>query len=187
MADLGVITTGGFSKIPYCIFGSVFTPCIPGYSTIFSIIQKNANKYSIINAWVLTSTYGMTTKTSKSVHLYNFPAVSVLYRSNKPISLIVPFWIYDTFVPMKSGDSINGLSTSGTISGVVKVENVIRSNMIVRLYYKRNGRLIASTLTNSNGAFTFYGLEAGKAYYTVLAFNSEEGFNAIAMDSITPV
>jgi len=79
------------------------------------------------------------------------------------------------------------LDTLGSIVGTVKVEGALRTGMLVRLYYKTNGILIASTKTDVNGRFRFDFLEIGKPLYTVLSFNLDESFNAVVMDGVSPV
>jgi hypothetical protein len=79
------------------------------------------------------------------------------------------------------------LDTLGSIVGTVKVEGGLRTDMLVRLYYKTTGILIASTKTDANGSFRFDFLEVGKPLYTALSFNLDESFNAVVMDGISPV
>lgn len=75
--------------------------------------------------------------------------------------------------------------TTGYISGIVKVEGVLWSNVIVRLYYEDNGFFIGYTYTDENGEFRFDELEYNVPKYTVIAYH--EGFNAMVMRSVAPV
>ncbi len=75
---------------------------------------------------------------------------------------------------------------TGMISGIVKVEGVLWSNKLVRLYRKVNGLLVGETATDINGYFVFYHIQFDvQTKYFVIA--SHEGFNAVVMDDIIPV
>jgi len=74
--------------------------------------------------------------------------------------------------------------TSGRISGVVKIEGVLRGNIIVRLYYKRTGSIVKEVRTLQDGSFIFKDIPMNGEKYLVLA--SSEGFNAVVFDDVLP-
>lgn len=77
------------------------------------------------------------------------------------------------------------LDTSGSLYGTAKVHGQIWANTIIRLYYRPNGFLIQSDLSDDLGKFHFDFLEVGKPYYTVVAF--KDGKNALIADSVSPI
>jgi len=102
-----------------------------------------------------------------------------------PQSSILAVWGFDYL--NNTREKLKFPDLSGHIQGTVKVEGVLRKDIIVRLYYIPNGLFIASTLTNSLGEFRFNNLEVGKDLYDVYAYVEAESFNAVVFHKIRPV
>lgn len=76
---------------------------------------------------------------------------------------------------------------NGTISGTVKVQDVLQNRIRVSLYYRKTGALIQSTFTNALGEFEFKcGLNRNNADYYAVAI-TEQPFNAQVFDKLTPI
>jgi len=80
------------------------------------------------------------------------------------------------------GISTTLLDVSATIDGVVTVEGVIWSNVLVRLYYRQSGTQIDFTYTNEQGEFVFRNLVKDKRDFFVVAFKDD--YNAIVIDEV---
>lgn len=81
------------------------------------------------------------------------------------------------------------VDSSGKIYGTVLMEGVLTRGVRVGLYSRATGRLMANTVTASDGSFTFKGLDSALAEgYFVVAFDPAEApsFNAKIFDKLTP-
>ncbi len=83
-------------------------------------------------------------------------------------------------------DGLN-LDSSGEISITVQVEGVVQAGMRVRLVHRKTHVTIGDSHTASDGTITFKNLnrDATGDYYAI-AF-SEEDYNALIYDKLTPV
>jgi hypothetical protein len=85
--------------------------------------------------------------------------------------------------------------TNGAISGTVQDETTpgnytAKSGIVVRLYWRLTGQLIASDTSDESGLFSFSGLDpAETGAYFVLAFDDSSGtvYNIAPADLLTPV
>lgn len=55
----------------------------------------------------------------------------------------------------------------GTLEGVVKVKDILSPGALVRLYEEESREYIAETITDSDGNFSFSGLNPDKKYFMV--------------------
>lgn len=79
------------------------------------------------------------------------------------------------------------IDRSGTISGTVKVQDVLQNRVRVSLYYRKTGALIQSTYTNESGEFLFRcGLNRNVADYYAVAI-TEQSYNAQVFDKLQPI
>ncbi len=91
------------------------------------------------------------------------------------------------------GVNILSLDASGAISGAVDEETAPstytpKSGATVRLYYRPNGLLIATTTTDGSGNFSFSGLDtADLENYSAVAVDDDAGtdWNLAVADRIT--
>jgi hypothetical protein len=74
----------------------------------------------------------------------------------------------------------------GSITGVVKKDLIPQPNVMVYLYYRLTGRLIATRITDSLGQFAFFdiGLSKVRSDYFVTALSSS--YEAVTSDNILP-
>lgn len=73
---------------------------------------------------------------------------------------------------------------SGTISGIVTIENIPGSRK-VRLYRKHDGMLLRETWSAPNGAYSFSNLDPAWEYF-VVAHDHLRVYNGVIQDMITP-
>lgn len=73
---------------------------------------------------------------------------------------------------------------SGTISGIVTIENIPGSRK-VRLYRKHDGMLLRETWSAANGAYSFSNLDPAWEYF-VVAHDHLRVYNGVIQDMITP-
>lgn len=85
------------------------------------------------------------------------------------------------------GDNTSWKTTdrSGTLSGVVKLSGTIEPNSVVHLYYRVTGERIATFRSNAIGEYSFSGLDKNSSKY-YLVFITEEDFNTLTFDKLTP-
>lgn len=85
--------------------------------------------------------------------------------------------------------SING-NVSGTISGIIKINDVVVSNVRVALIYRSNMLPLDFTFTDGAGAYSFSGLNPNDiGEFMVIAIDPQIGspYNyTIARDHLTP-
>jgi hypothetical protein len=73
---------------------------------------------------------------------------------------------------------------SGTISGLVTIENIPGSRK-VRLYRKHDGRLMRETWSAPNGAYSFANIDPTLEYF-VVAHDHLRVYNGVIQDMLTP-
>jgi hypothetical protein len=73
---------------------------------------------------------------------------------------------------------------TGTISGVVTIENIPGSRK-VRLYRKHDGRLMRETWSAVNGAYSFSNIDPSLEYF-VVAHDHLRVYNGVIQDMLTP-
>ena len=116
------------------------------------------------------------------------PAIGVVFSRTPPT------------LTMRNADSVKKLigqawfgveglnsDSGGSISVTVKVEGVIQVDMLVRCMHRKTGIEVNAGYTDENGQITFSDLnrDATGEYY-VIAF-SEQDYNALIYDKLTPV
>lgn len=77
---------------------------------------------------------------------------------------------------------------NGRIQGTTLVEGLLTPNLLVRVYHRESGDLVAEARSNGSGVFTFDGLaEVPEAYYVVgLDPAGGYAYNAKIFDLMTP-
>ena len=85
--------------------------------------------------------------------------------------------------------SLAGYPVGGTISGNVKISGASAGGVVVRLYYRDNGAIVDQAISNSNGNYSFVGLNTAdpKAFYVVFIDpNKDAPYNyTVARDHIS--
>ena len=136
-----------------------------------------ATRNNLVNTNVSSKAPALTRRNSPLVR--NKPSRS---RSLASVEAL-PVWRSD------AGAAFNGaflaVDRSGKIRGTVKVGAVVVPRGAVHLYYRTNGVLINKTLTDTNGAFTFSGLDRSDANYYAVAIDSP--YNAQVFDMVVPL
>ena len=117
------------------------------------------------------------------------PSLSVVYKPTKINR--VPGYNLEPQTPQrilfaKGGTwSLETVTTgSGTISGIVTIENIPGSRR-VRLYRKHDGMLIRETWSAANGAYSFPRIDPNWEYF-VVAHDHLRVYNGVIQDMLTP-
>jgi len=74
----------------------------------------------------------------------------------------------------------------GSISGVVKVNNVIYPNQVVVCFRARDHRIVGKTTSGPDGSYSFLDLDPSQKYY-VVAHDGSGVYNGVIQDQITPL
>lgn len=99
---------------------------------------------------------------------------------------IIPIWAYDSrgYFPNTSVSQV-GVSITGTISGQIQEDGTPVSGKHVYLFYRPLNRLIIHTISDSNGNYTFTGLEPNSNQYYVVSLNNLPlSYDAVIHDTI---
>jgi len=73
------------------------------------------------------------------------------------------------------------------ISGIVKYNDVVSINNIVRLYDRQTGRLIAETISDASGLYVFDNLGDNNLKYVICLDKSNPiSYNALIIDRLIP-
>lgn len=154
-------------------------------------VQSKNAKINALQSWKETLLRSVTAyrplKVSSTNHSTIFipPPVKVVEveKSNRHHTA---YWSYHLKTPRLNFPFDDPLiDTSGSITGVVKVEGILTEGIPVSLIFKPNNLEIGRCTTDSKGRFRFDYLEFNKDFYTVIAH--KEGYNAAVKDSVRPV
>jgi hypothetical protein len=75
------------------------------------------------------------------------------------------------------------MSSTGIVSGVVKIGGTVASDKNVRLYKKDTGEFVKEMLSARNGSFSFNNLPNDKEYFVVI-HDTSGTYNAVVSDSL---
>lgn len=126
---------------------------------------------------------------------WSIPAGVALTRIT-PASQLLPVWKADV---ISSSTTLLTTDTSGRLAGTVLYGSTPLQDVWVSVYYRGGtkpanpgggNQLIARVKTDVNGAWTLYGFEVGKAYYTVeveVPDSLKANYNSIVFDNVVPV
>lgn len=75
------------------------------------------------------------------------------------------------------------MSSTGVVSGVVKISDVVVANKQVRLYRKDTGDFVKEIMSGGDGSFSFDNLPNEKEYFVVI-HDTSGTYNAVVSDSL---
>lgn len=118
-------------------------------------------------------------------HLGNIGARSFKQRHHQ----LAPYVVVGKSMPSNRNDVILATPSNGRVQGIAKIGGVATGGIMVRIYVRETGGLIASMRSKADGTYVFKGLDpTNYGAYCVVFFDPQTGapYNyTVARDHLT--